>query len=136
MEKHAFEITRRIVQRSVGGMLPGPEVKGEPFWALMEIQDSEVTGTFYAVPFEDKKVVPLFLSGEDAGVFLNRSGEQYLAVRGISREHLNVLLGFQELGQIQLGICMPVPESPSGFGVFTPTAEHIEQMLAELGFEV
>ncbi len=136
MEKHAFEITRRIVHRSLGVLLPGPEVEGEPFWALMEFRDEDVTGTFYAVAVGEKKAVPLFLSKDDAAAFLHWSDEKGLVVRGISQEHLNVLLGFQEKGQVQLGICMTVPESPNGYGMYTPNVKHIREMLLELGYKV
>ncbi|MBF7084138.1 hypothetical protein IT084_14300 [Desulfallas sp. Bu1-1] len=137
MEKHVFEITRRCLQRSLSVMLPGPDVVGEPFWALMSIEpDGETNGNYYAVWQEGKRIVPLYPGRKLAQDYLAKTGEHDLAVRGISKEHLRVLLEFQKRGWIQLGVCVPVAASPTGYGVYLPTAEDIERMVKELGYSL
>ncbi len=137
MEKHAFEITRRCLQRSLSVVLPGPEVAGEPFWALMGIEpDGETTGIYYSVRQGGREFVPLFPGKELAEDYLVKTGEHDLAVRGISKEHLRVLLGFQRRGWVQLGICVPEAASPTGYQAYLPTAEDIEQMVKELGYSL
>jgi len=137
LEKHVFEITRRVLQNTFRELLPGPEVQGEPFWALMSVDsDGEVNGSFYATWQDGKRIVPLFTSKDQAEHFLNLSGEGELMVRGIRKNHLRVLLEFQKRGRIQLGICMPKAESPGGYGCYIPMAEHITQILHELGYSL
>ncbi|TYO94517.1 hypothetical protein [Desulfallas thermosapovorans] len=131
MKNHAFEISRRVLQNTLMELLPGPEVQGEPFWALMSVEVSgETTGSFYV----NQSVIPLFLDKGQADNFLSLTKQEDLAVRGLSRKHLQVLLGFQKHGRVQLGICVPGLECCGNYKVFTPTLEQFEELLKELGF--
>ncbi|AGL01122.1 hypothetical protein [Desulfoscipio gibsoniae] len=133
VKNHAFEITRRVLQNTLVELLPGPEVQGEPFWTLMCVEaDGETTGSFYA----NQSVIPLFLDKGQADNFLSLIKQDDLAVRGISLKHLQVLLGFQKHGRVQLGICVPGLECCGNYGVFTSTVEQFEELLKELGFSL
>lgn len=101
----------KVVSDKIGQILPGPDVKGEPFWTIMEIKNGENTGTFFATDANGKKVVLLFPTKEHAEETckkINTHSPEF-QVRGISKNHLKVLLALEEkkFGQLQLGISLP-----------------------------
>lgn len=86
---------------TVETVLPDETVPGEPFWALMEIKDGKNTGNFHSIGQRyEKTMVMLFLQKKMAEWAVTRLKE-YSAnfeVRGISRNHLDVLFGLCEDG--------------------------------------
>ncbi|CYV15051.1 hypothetical protein HO944_08010 [Streptococcus suis] len=89
--------------------LPDEKIQGEPFWALMEMQDGEVTGSYCTVA---QNQIPLFYSQNMANYYLNlRPDRDTLVVRGISQYQLRALLELADMHS-QKFILFPIPFAP------------------------
>ncbi|MFZ5649042.1 MAG: hypothetical protein ACOY30_15640 [Bacillota bacterium] len=82
-------------------VLPGDNVQGEPFWVLMEIKNGKNTGNYHSIgKRENRTMIMLFpqrhMADWAAGIMAQHSND--FAVRGVSAEHLNVLLRLCEDG--------------------------------------
>ena len=118
---------------AVKEILPGPEVKGDPFWVLVEVDDEGTSKAIYhSVMYEGKQVVPIYENRQDAVNVLRQAGLKDMAVRGVSRGHMRVLVEFQKEGFIQLGVCVLVRDDGK-FGIICPTAEAMKLLLEHMG---
>lgn len=82
-------------------VLPGDDVQGEPFWVLMEIKNGKNTGNYHSIGKRENRTLIMFFPQREmadwaAGV-LSRHSNDYM-VRGVSTEHLKVLLRLCEDG--------------------------------------
>ncbi len=94
------EIIRKYTDR-VETVLPGENVRGAPFWALMEIKDGRNTGNYHSIGREGKFTrIMLFPQKRMADWAAGKLAEyaEGFEVRGISAEHLEVLLRLCEDG--------------------------------------
>lgn len=82
-------------------VLPDQDVEGSPFWVLMEIKDGKNTGNYHSIGREGGlariMLFPQRGMAEWAAGKLAAQAEGF-EVRGISPEHLDVLLGLCEDG--------------------------------------
>lgn len=82
-------------------VVPGENVPGEPFWALMEIKDGVNTGNYHSIGREGNltriMLFPQKRMADWAAQKLAGHAEGF-AVRGISAEHLEVILRLCEDG--------------------------------------
>ena len=93
------------------GLLPDENAKGEPFWALMEIDEGTVTGSYCTVA---PGQIPLFYSKNMADTYLSlRYDKNKLVVRGISQYQLRILLGLAEETCQKIGCYFPIPFATS-----------------------
>ena len=82
---------------------PNSDLKGEPFYTLMEHHNGMMTGKYYTIPARgDSHAILLFESNEKAFYFRqtredDSSIKKRFYIRGISGEHLKVLVDFMEL---------------------------------------
>lgn len=86
---------------SAGAVLPGKDVPGDPFWALMEIREGVNTGNYHSIGKKDNRsLIMLFPQREMADWAVGRLREhaEEFEVRGISAQHLEVLLRLCEDG--------------------------------------
>lgn len=82
-------------------VLPGEDVPGEPFWALMEIKDGVNTGNYHSIGREGNLTrIMLFPQRRMADWAAQKLAEHVdgFEVRGISPEHLEVILRLCEDG--------------------------------------
>lgn len=88
------------------GFLPDKNVEGRPFWTLMEVQNGEITGTYFSLPITDKPIVPLFFSKKIAqNVLDTRPDSRSFEVRGISQYQLKGFIAQMETGIVEAAIC-------------------------------
>lgn len=74
-----------VIQKA---FLPNRNTKGQPFWTLMEVQNGETTGTYYAYKIPEL-MVPLFYSKAIASKMLcNLPDAKQYEVRGVSQYQL------------------------------------------------
>ncbi|MCL5056662.1 MAG: hypothetical protein M1130_01430 [Actinobacteria bacterium] len=86
---------------SAGVVLPGENVPGDPFWALMEIREGLNTGNYHSIGKKDNRsLIMLFPQREMADWAAERLREHAgeFEVRGLSAQHLEVLLRLCEDG--------------------------------------
>jgi hypothetical protein len=82
-------------------VLPGEDIQGEPFWALMEMKNGLNTGNYHSIGKKDQRVlIMLFPQREMADWAAERlkAHTPDFEVRGISAGHLEVLLRLCEDG--------------------------------------
>lgn len=85
--------------------LPDKNVKGAPFWALMESRNGEITGTYFALPREEKSTVPFFYSQIVAEKFRKKLSDGHrFEVRGISQFQLKGFIAQMEALGVQAAI--------------------------------
>lgn len=102
-----IDIVSGVVKK---GLLPDENAKGEPFWALMEIDEGTVTGSYCTVA---PGQIPLFYSKNMADTYLSlRYDKNKLVVRGISQYQLRILLGLAE-ETCQKLVLFPIPFATS-----------------------
>ncbi|MCL6612842.1 MAG: hypothetical protein K6T66_15025 [Peptococcaceae bacterium] len=82
-------------------VMPGENVPGSPFWVLMEIKDGKNTGNYHSIGKQgDRAMIMLFpqkrMADWAAGELARHSSD--FQVRGVSAEHLEVLLRLCEDG--------------------------------------
>lgn len=91
-------------------LLPGPEVRGEPFWCLMEWKNNKLTGNFFAA----NPGLCLFLREKDADYNRQQMPQhirKHWVVRGINKVFLKQLLKLYEQqlkGLVKLLVVMPI----------------------------
>lgn len=86
--------------------LPDKSVEGRPFWALMEVVDGEITGTYLALPNMDGPTVPFFYSKYVAEKMRERfSDADKYEIRGVSQYQLKAFIAQMETFGIHAGIC-------------------------------
>lgn len=94
------DIIKKYTDR-VEVVLPGESVPGNPFWALMEIKEGVNTGNYHSIGKEGGfSRIMLFAQRRMADWAAGRLAGQAggFEVRGISAEHLEVLLRLCEDG--------------------------------------
>lgn len=85
--------------------LPDKKVKGDPFWTLMEIQNGETTGTYYALADKEKTIVPFFYSQVIAEKLRKKLPDGYCyEVRGVSQYQLKGFIAQMEVLGVQAAI--------------------------------
>lgn len=90
-----------IYTNNINTVLPDENILGEPFWVLMEIKDGENTGNYHSIGKRDNKsLIMLFPQKDMANWAEERLAEHSgdFKVRGVSKEHLEVLLRLCEDG--------------------------------------
>lgn len=86
--------------------LPDKNVKGAPFWTLMETRNGETTGTYYALPGEKKSIVPFFYSQVIAEKLRKKLPDrECYEVRGVSQYQLKRFIAQMEVFGVQAAIC-------------------------------
>lgn len=86
-----------VIQKA---FLPNKNTKGQPFWTLMEVNNGEITGTYYAFKIPEL-TVPLFYSKTIASEMLcNLPDAERFEVRGVSQYQLKGFIAQMK----QLGI--------------------------------
>lgn len=107
-------------------VLPGEAVRGSPFWALMEIRDGRNTGNYHSIGTEGGMTRIMLFPQRSAADWAAGKLAEYAGnfeVRGISSEHLEVLLRLCEDGcPIQLVIAAAGPDEKGDLkgAVMTP----------------
>ena len=107
--------------------MPDESVRGEPFWALMELKESIVTGSYYTYLDADKPILPLFYSKMAAEEFLSAlsDGVQY-CVRGISQYQFRVLLSLGKMHDLRFAVsCGPFKAADVGRPFFVPAEPEV-----------
>lgn len=96
------DIVAGVVKKA---FLPDKKVKGEPFWTLMEIQNGKTTGTYYALPGEEKPIIPFFYSQVIAEKLRKKLPDGYCyEVRGVSQYQLKGFIAQMEVLGVQAAI--------------------------------
>jgi len=117
--------------KAIAELLPGPDVQGDPFWAVMKIGANNLaTGVYQTV--NNDVIVPLFYTQLQAEKYHSQTcNNDNTAVRGISRPHLAAMIQMWKLGLIKLGIAAP-KSSDSGLELFLPESpEKFEDYVRE-----
>ena len=79
------QLVAGVIQKA---FLPNRNTKGQPFWTLMEVNNGETTGTYYAYKTPEL-TVPLFYSKTIASKMLcNLPNAERFEVRGVSQYQL------------------------------------------------
>ena len=93
--------------------IPAVDAAGQPFWALLEVQEERLNGNYVWIPGpkEDSRCIPLFFSRLSAERFAAGLGK--VAVRGIQQPQLKVLLDFVAKAE-NLTIAFPQPPQAEG----------------------
>lgn len=115
----------------IAKLLPGPDVQGDPFWTVMEIDANNMaTGSYQSV--NNDKIVPLFYSQVLAEQFCSKThNNKDIAVRGISKPHLAAMIQMWKLGLLKLAIAEPKSNN-SDFALFLPNnPEEFEDFVRE-----
>lgn len=87
-EKQLPSISQLLAGVIQKAFLPNRNTKGQPFWTLMEVDNGETTGTYYAYK-TPKLTVPLFYSKTIASKMLcNLPYAERFEVRGVSQYQL------------------------------------------------
>lgn len=82
-------------------VLPGENVQGEPFWALMEIRNGFNTGNYHSIGKKDNRTMIMLFPQREMAVWASERLKTHtmdFKVRGISSRHLEVLLRLCEDG--------------------------------------
>lgn len=97
---------REIALAALKILLPDETVQGEPFWAIMEVRDGQVTGSIWAKGPDDDQCMPFFPSKAlaESAVAQVPDAANWV-VRGISRRHMKVLLALYK-GHVKFGIAL------------------------------
>ncbi|GAA3650278.1 hypothetical protein [Asaccharospora irregularis] len=117
-------------------LLPGPHIKGEPFWCLMEYRNHKLTGDLYS-----KQGLYLFLEENDANNFkynMPQNSQDRWVVRGIDKKLLNFILKqHNNNGNILPPLCIsyPVPKGISKVSLLKVTPEQIRYYIKHNRFE-
>ncbi|MFZ5631920.1 MAG: hypothetical protein ACOY40_03665 [Bacillota bacterium] len=95
---------KEIISKYAGtleAVMPDENVPGNPFWALMEIKEGKNTGNYHSIGKKNNRIMIMLFPQKQmaewaAGELARHSGD--FQVRGISAEHLEVLLRLCEDG--------------------------------------
>lgn len=99
------QLVAGVIQKA---FLPNKNTKGQPFWTLMEVNNGETTGTYYAYKTPEL-TVPLFYSKTIAGKMLcNLPDAEQFEVRGVSQYQLKGFIAQMKQSDISAVIC-PLP---------------------------
>lgn len=118
-------------QRLMAVALPDESYLGEPFWVIMELQNGELTGSFFLTEQAGRRFVPLFFSKYHAEhVFKDqRIAPEHWCVRGLPRHSLRafiLMISFVETRGIEPMIMFRVPgeadDEPNFAGFVTTSA--------------
>jgi hypothetical protein len=93
-------VIRKYTDR-VEVVLPGGDVPGEPFWALMEIKDGLNTGNYHSIGREGNLTRIMIFPQRGVADWAARKLAEHadgFEVRGISARHLEVILRLCEDG--------------------------------------
>ncbi len=88
----------------INKLLPDEKFIGQPFWALMETKNGNITGSYFVNPGKKgEKSLPLFLSKYHAEFYLSNQDSSLkgnYVVRGLSQEQLRFLSSIAEEDKI------------------------------------
>lgn len=85
------------------GMLPNKNIKGDPFWVIMEeLNDNNTTGTYYDF---GEETIMLFLSKKSAERMMSRKKITNFGVFGVSRQQLRAICCMAKVMKYKLCIC-------------------------------
>ncbi len=92
--------------------IPADQLAGQPFWALMEVQEERLNGNYVWIPGpgEGTRCIPLFFSRLSAQRFGAGFGTDQVAVRGIAQSQLRILLDFVAKSE---GLSIAFPQPPA-----------------------
>lgn len=111
--------------------LPHEKVIGQPFWALMETIDGNVTGTYVCAPSDSaEKIIPLFYSKRVAEKYLSCIEDKHAVVRGINQQQLKALLTMiEQTGQNDVGfVVLPfVADSPDKWMAISVSLDQLKE---------
>ena len=82
-------------------VLPGENVQGDPFWVLMEIRNGHNTGNYHSIGKKNNRTLIMLFPQKHMADWAAEVLEQHdsnFGVRGISADHLDVLLRLCEDG--------------------------------------
>ena len=103
--KSGYQSGARQFAEANGIQLTDKKVKGDPFWTLMEIQNEETTGTYYALADKEKTIVPFFYSQVIAEKLRKKLPDGYCyEVRGVSQYQLKGFIAQMEVLGVQAAI--------------------------------
>lgn len=92
------------------GMLPDKNIKGEPFWIIMEKnKHNGTTGTYYG--FEGNKII-LFISKKSAERIIKRYMLDEYDVFGVTRQQLKAICYMTKVWKLEIYICSKLLRSP------------------------
>jgi hypothetical protein len=92
------------------GMLPDTNIKGDPFWVIMQkSDDNNTTGTYFA--FQDNQII-LYLSKKSAERIVSRKGLTDCGVFGVARQHLKAICYMSKIFNYKLYICSKLLRNP------------------------
>jgi hypothetical protein len=117
-------------------LLPGPHIKGEPFWCLMEYKNNNLTGNIFS-----KQGLCLFLEENDANNFkynIPQDAQDRWVVRGVDKQFINFILKkHTENGDILPPLCIsyPVPKGISKVSLLKVTPNEIGYYIKHNRFE-
>lgn len=90
-----------IIQK---GFLPSRNAKGQPFWTLMEVNNGETTGTYYACNLPELTVLLFYSQTIAAKVLCNLPDAERFEVRGVSQYQLKGLIA--QMKQINFNVAI------------------------------
>ncbi len=97
-----------ILALAIKVMLPNNNIKGEPFWVIMQIKDEKNIGSYFS--FNNKII--LFLSKKSAERIISRFALVNFDVFGVSHEHLKAICYLSKVFGYKLCICSRLLRSP------------------------
>ena len=84
-DRQAWDVTKDAVRQ----LLLEEGTVGDPFWVVAEIRDGRATGTLFGPPYDEKQLVALFQSHQDANAVAKQlpTTAGTWAARGLTRPH-------------------------------------------------
>lgn len=119
-----------LLATAVKWLLPNEEIRGDPFWTIMETRNGENTGTY--ITLEDN-AIPLFFSKKSAQTILKRMGNANANVYGVTLQHLKGICAMSEVLGFQIGVCPTIclDDSSKNIVLFRYTFKQIQEEYLE-----
>jgi len=108
--------------------LPDENTIGEPFWALMEINNGINTGNYIGMPSKDVYTIPLFLSEKIGKKFkeMYYSKSKNCELRGVRSEQLYAIARLSELHEVKFIVVYSQP-TEDGLNCFEISGKCLEE---------
>lgn len=94
----------KVIAKKIETVLPDQNIIGQPFWTIMEEIEGKITGTYLCI---SEKTIGLFISKKCANDIAKKTGG---VVRGVSQNHLRIILGYAKMGDIKLCLSLLDPD--------------------------
>lgn len=102
-------------------LLPDENVIGQPFWALMEEKDGQITGVYITTEYNNDQILGLYISRAMA---IKASEKTVGVVRGISQPHLRFLNDLSKHTKLKLAIALNDKNRQQFIMLTTEDVEH------------